>query len=103
MRYIPILITTLLFFVLISCSDIDRNENREVIARVNETFLYKDDIKDLTHTNTTKDDSINIINNYINIWATKQLFIDQSKRNLTEVELEEFNKLEDKVRNNKGK
>ncbi|AXT53419.1 peptidyl-prolyl cis-trans isomerase [Aquimarina sp. BL5] len=90
MRYLSII---LLFLLFISCGNINRQANREVVARVNETYLYKDDIKNLVPDRTAKEDSINIINNYINIWATRQLFIDQSKRNLNETELQEFDKL----------
>ncbi|GAA4274491.1 hypothetical protein GCM10022258_37870 [Aquimarina gracilis] len=66
---------------------------KETVARVNETYLYKEDIKDLVPENTSKEDSTNIVNNYINSWATRQLFIDQAKRNLTEEELKEFDEL----------
>lgn len=90
MRYLSII---LLFLLFGSCGNINRQANREVVARVNETYLYKDDIKNLVPDGTAKEDSINIINNYINIWATRQLFIDQSKRNLNETELQEFDKL----------
>lgn len=90
MRY-PSIIIILLAFVC--CGKIDHSTNREVVARVNETYLYKDDIKDLVPKDTSKEDSTNIINNYINIWATRQLFIDQSKRNLPESELQEFDNL----------
>ncbi|SEL84004.1 hypothetical protein SAMN04487910_3430 [Aquimarina amphilecti] len=83
----------ILLFVLASCGNINRNANKEVVARVNETYLYKDDIKDLVPKGTAIEDSTNIVNNYINIWATRQLFIDQSKRNLTEAELQEFDNL----------
>ncbi|MHA7058102.1 peptidyl-prolyl cis-trans isomerase [Aquimarina sp. M1] len=65
----------------------------EVVARVNETYLYKEEIKNLVPDGASKQDSINIVNNYINIWATRQLFIDQSKRNLNDVELQGFDKL----------
>ncbi|WP_299437541.1 peptidyl-prolyl cis-trans isomerase [uncultured Aquimarina sp.] len=90
MRYISIIV---LFLLFVSCGNVNRQGNREVVARVNETYLYKDDIKDLVPKDTAKEDSLNIINNYINIWATRQLFIDQSKRNLTEVELQGFDNL----------
>ncbi|WP_298544285.1 peptidyl-prolyl cis-trans isomerase [uncultured Aquimarina sp.] len=90
MRYLSIII---LFLLLVSCRNINRQANREVVARVNETYLYKDDVKNLVPDGTAKEDSINIINNYINIWATRQLFIDQSKRNLNETELQEFDNL----------
>jgi hypothetical protein len=79
--------------LFISCSNINRQGNREVVARVNETYLYKDDIKNLVPDGTAKEDSTNVVNSYINIWATRQLFIDQSKRNLNETELQEFDNI----------
>ncbi|WP_299314926.1 peptidyl-prolyl cis-trans isomerase [uncultured Aquimarina sp.] len=90
MRYLSIIV---LFLLFISCSNINRQGNREVVARVNETYLYKDDIKNLVPDGTAKEDSTNVVNSYINIWATRQLFIDQSKRNLNETELQEFDNL----------
>ncbi len=66
---------------------------QEAIARVNSTYLYKQDIKGLIPKDISKEDSLQIINNYINTWAKKQLFIDQSKRNLTELELQRFDSL----------
>jgi len=90
MRYISVVIV---FLIFISCDNVNRQANREVVARVNEMYLYKDDIKNIVPEGISKEDSINIVNNYINIWATRQLFIDQSKRNLTETELQEFDKL----------
>jgi len=90
MRYISIIA---LFLLFLSCGNANRQGNREVVARVNETYLYKDEIKGLVPKDTAREDSLNIINNYINIWATRQLFIDQSKRNLTEVELQGFDNL----------
>ncbi|WP_149627305.1 peptidyl-prolyl cis-trans isomerase [Aquimarina sp. RZ0] len=71
----------------------NRQRREEAVARVNNTYLYKEEIKSLVPDGASREDSINIINNYINIWATKQLFIDQSKRNLTELELQEFDNL----------
>ncbi|MBQ0735926.1 peptidyl-prolyl cis-trans isomerase [Aquimarina celericrescens] len=69
---------------------------KETIARVNQTYLYKEDIQDLVPENASKEDSVNIVNNYINTWATRQLFIDQAKRNLSEEELQEFDELVEK-------
>ncbi|KAA1242741.1 peptidyl-prolyl cis-trans isomerase [Aquimarina sp. RZ0] len=83
----------LLLLVIVSCRNMNRQRREEAVARVNNTYLYKEEIKSLVPDGASREDSINIINNYINIWATKQLFIDQSKRNLTELELQEFDNL----------
>ncbi len=86
-------IFSVLLFAVISCKNFGNQIKKQTIARVNDTYLYKEDIKDLVLENTSKEDSVNMVNNYINSWATRQLFIDQAKRNLSEEELKEFDKL----------
>ncbi len=88
-----------LLILISSCQSFGEQKKREAIARVNNTYLYKDEIKSLVPDNVTKEDSANIVNNYINAWATKQLFIDQSKINLTETELDEFTELVENYKN----
>ena len=68
-------------------------EQKDVIARVNDSYLYEEDIAKLISENTSPEDSTLIVNNYINRWATQQLLIDQAKINLTAEKLEQFDKL----------
>ncbi|MDY8137767.1 peptidyl-prolyl cis-trans isomerase [Aquimarina sp. 2201CG5-10] len=96
MQYSKLII---LFLLVISCKDFDKKVKKEAIARVNNKYLYKEDIKDITPKGASSDDSTNIVNNYIKRWATEQLFIDQAKRNLTENELQEFDELVDDYKN----
>ncbi|GAA4901165.1 peptidylprolyl isomerase [Flaviramulus aquimarinus] len=63
------------------------------LARVNETYLYHDAIKDLVPEGTLKEDSTLIIQNFINRWATQQLFVDGAKLNLNEEKQAAFDKL----------
>ena len=72
-------IISLLFFC--SCNYLTQDASIIPIARVNDSYLYNEDIIDLISKNTTKDDSTLIVNNFINRWATKQLLIDQSMIN----------------------
>lgn len=74
-------------------------DDRKIIARVNENYLYHDDIKDLVSEDTSKEDSTLLVQNYINRWATQQLFFDNSKVNLSESQQEAFNKLVAQYRN----
>ena len=90
MRYF---IFSLVILGMISCQKFGNQLQKEAVARVNETYLYKEDIASLVPANTPKQDSVSIVQNYINSWATRQLFIDQAKRNLTEAELKEFDEL----------
>ncbi len=86
----PILILCLSF---VSCNFIKQDSESEPIARVNDSFLFKEDIEGLITPTTTKEDSIIIVSNYINKWATQQLLIDQSIINLPIDQQEKFDKL----------
>lgn len=82
-----------------SCDFFKKTDDRIPIARVNESFLYYDDIKDLTNDATTKEDSILLVQNFINRWATQQLFVDGAMLNLSEEKQETFNKLVEQYKN----
>jgi len=78
---------------VVSCDFFDKSEDQSPVARVNEVFLYHDDIKELITPKTSKEDSILIVQNFINHWATKQLLVDGALLNLSESKQESFNKL----------
>ena len=84
-------IISLLFFC--SCNYLTQDASIIPIARVNDSYLYNEDIIDLISENTTKDDSTLIVNNFINRWATKQLLIDQSMINLSQEKQDFFNEM----------
>jgi len=83
----------LLFFVIVSCEYFKQDTKEIPVARVNDSYLYKKDIEKLIFNNTSKEDSVLIVNNFINRWATKQLLIDQSIINLPENQQETFDEL----------
>ncbi|WP_108866934.1 peptidyl-prolyl cis-trans isomerase [Aquimarina aquimarini] len=91
MKYYKLLL--LLFIIATSCQKLKNNSKKQTIARVNDAYLYKEDIKNLVPKNASEQDSTNIVNSYIKTWATRQLFIDKAKLNLTEEELKEFEDL----------
>ena len=74
-------------------------DDRQIIARVNEKYLYYDDIKDLVSEDTSKEDSTLLVQNFINRWATQQLFFDGAKVNLSESQQDAFNKLVTQYKN----
>lgn len=86
-----LLVLCIYFFV--SCDFFKQDQEKLPIARVNESYLFLEDIKDIVSENHTSADSILLVNNYITRWATQQLLIDQSKINLPEKKQNEFNKL----------
>lgn len=86
-------LTIISLIVLCSCDFINQDNLDTAIARVNDSYLYKKDIKNLIFENTSKDDSTLIVANFINRWATKQLLIDQSIINLTQEKQDAYNNL----------
>ena len=69
------------------------NQEREVIARVGENYLYADEIETLLEIRGTKEDSAVFVSDFINNWAVKQLLVSKAQINLPESKLEEFERL----------
>ncbi|MDG2052853.1 MAG: peptidyl-prolyl cis-trans isomerase [Flavobacteriaceae bacterium] len=88
-----IFLTIISLIVLCSCDFINQDNLDIPIARVNDSYLYQKDIKNLIFGNILKDDSTLIVTNFINRWATKQLLIDQSIINLTQEKQDAYNNL----------
>lgn len=93
----------ILFFLLILTSSCNfffkKTDDRIPVARVNDAYLYYDDIKDLAAEGISKEDSALVVQNFINRWATQQLFVDGALVNLSETEQDEFNKLVKQYKN----
>ncbi|WP_239000301.1 peptidyl-prolyl cis-trans isomerase [Hyunsoonleella ulvae] len=83
----------LVFILLASCDFFRKTDDREPIARVNDTYLYKDDLKGLVAEGVTGKDSTLIVQNFIKEWATGRLLVDGAQINLSEKKQEDFNKL----------
>ena len=91
----------ILFFCLFfaSCNLFNTADNREPIARVNESYLYKEDVQDIIPENVTKQDSTLIVNAYINRWARQLLLMDGALVNLSEDKQNEFSRLVEQNKN----
>ncbi len=63
------------------------------IARVGESYLYPNDIQSYITSEMSAQDSAAFVVNYINKWASKQLLLSKSKINLSEEQLQEFDRL----------
>lgn len=92
-------IVIFIFLIVSSCDFFNKVNNEDPIARVNDTYLYKEDIKDLIYEGITKEDSILRVNNYINQWATQQLLLNGAQINLSEEKQIEFNGLVQQYKN----
>ncbi|MGV8947208.1 MAG: peptidyl-prolyl cis-trans isomerase [Lutibacter sp.] len=74
----------LLSLILLQSCDyftIKKNE-QQPIARVNDTYLYKDELTEVFSKDISKQDSILLVNNYINNWIKQQLLLSKAQLNL---------------------
>ena len=94
-----LLIYTIAFLCLSSCDFFKEEEDKVPVARVNNEYLYRDDIKDVVSSSLSLDDSTMQVNNYINRWATQQLLVQGAKLNLNEEKLSQFDKLVEHYKN----
>ena len=85
--------------LMTGCGYFETEEEREVLARVNDTYLYKEDIIPLIDENISPEDSVLIVANFINRWATQQLLIDKARYNLSLRQQQEFDELVRNYRN----
>ena len=87
------IILLLLVVAVTSCNFFKETDDRVPVARVNDTYLYYDDIKNLVTQGTSKEDSTLLVQNFIKRWATQQLLVDGSKLNLSQSQQDAFDKL----------
>lgn len=82
-----------LAFLATSCDYFKASSKPDAVARVNDYYLYSDEIADLIPENVSKEDSAVIINNYINRWATNKILISAAEINLNQEKQDQLNKL----------
>lgn len=82
-----------------SCDFFKSTDHRSPIARVNESYLYKEDVADIVPEGATKEDSILMVNAYINRWARQLLLMDGALLNLSEKKQMEFSRLVEQYKN----
>lgn len=84
---------------LTGCGYFEKAEEKNVVARVNDSYLYQEDVASLIGENTTPEDSALIISSYVNRWATQRLLIDRARVNLSEAQQREFDQLVENYKN----
>jgi hypothetical protein len=90
MRYLVAL--WLLVFV-VSCDYLKPDSDRVPLARVNDKYLYLDELGPILNEAASPGDSAQRVSAFINRWATQQLLIDQALINLPDEQLDRFEKL----------
>ncbi len=96
----PIFFYLLLSLILLQSCDyftFKKKATPQAVARVNDTYLYKDDLMAIFTKDISKQDSIALVNNYINNWIKQQLLLSKAQLNL-ENKKEEFEDLVKKYR-----
>lgn len=83
----------LLFLLVCSCNYFKPEQKPQSIARVGKNYLYKSDIATLVPAGTSKEDSILLVRDFINRWASQKLLIDAAERNLSDQKKREYNAL----------
>jgi hypothetical protein len=87
-----ILIVSVLFVGCIKKSPV----NRIPVAEVGKTILYYDEIPNLVNSESNREDSAAIVQNYINKWAKRRLLLQKAEENLSpELKTEILQQLED--------
>ncbi len=79
--------TLLLFLVtlsVVSCDFQSKGNQSGAIARVGESYLYIKDVKNMVPEGTSAADSIKIIHNYINTWASQKLVLAAAENNIND-------------------
>jgi hypothetical protein len=82
--------------LLIACNKRKSGSSDQVaIARVHDTYLYLDDIKDVVPKETSPKDSAVIINSHIDNWIRTTLVTHQAENNLTDEQKDVESQLQD--------
>jgi len=85
----------LLGVILFSCNQKENEvDDRIVIAKVYDNFLYENDVLMQIPFESSIEDSISIRNSFVNAWVDRQLLVHQAELNLTEEEQDVTKKLE---------
>lgn len=88
----------IVWLAAISCNTFMEEAKPEAVARVNNSYLYEEDLKGIVPAGTSKEDSIAIIKTFIDRWASKKLLYNAAEVNLNKDILDEYNRLVNQYR-----
>jgi hypothetical protein len=81
--------------ILFSCSMFETEIADNAIARVEDKYLLQSDVIGIVPINTSKEDSMLLINNYIQGWVKDNLILNKAELNLKESQKDVKKQLED--------
>lgn len=83
---------------IVSCKKEASQADNFAIARVNNSKLYREDIKDLVPVGTSKKDSVIIVKDFIDRWASQKLLFNAAEVNLSDEKQKELINLVDQYK-----
>ncbi len=89
------ILALLLLPLVVSCSLFEDGAEESAIARVENKYLFHSDIQGIVPVETSKEDSVLIINNYIKNWIKDNLILHKAELNLAENQKDVQKQLED--------
>ena len=90
----PLACIILLFFSL-SCQKFESRNTEKPLARVGQTYLYPSDVMGIFPVKLSQNDSLLILNNFIDKWIKKQLLVQKAELNLSEEQKDVHNQIEE--------
>jgi len=96
---LKITIGFVLFLTVTGCELFQKTKDAKIVAKVHNVSLYVDDLKDFNiPSGLSEKDSISVLIDHINSWATKQLILHEAKKNMTDKKQREYNNLVEEYR-----
>ncbi len=89
------IVTAIVFSLVFSCRQTNKEPKQKPIARVFDKYLYPADLKNVIPSNISASDSGVLANDYIDKWIRKQLLLRKAELNLTEEEKNVDEQIED--------
>ena len=97
----PVILTLSLALLLISgCSDYKNGNNRTIVAKAGDSYLYADQLPRMAAINISPEDSLSIVRSYIDRWIKKELMLIKAELNLTDEYVTEMNQKLEETRAN---
>lgn len=73
----------LLFSILSGCSEYNKSNNRVIVARAGDKYLYLDELPSIPAISLSAEDSTSIVRNYIDRWIKKELLLNKAETNVS--------------------
>ncbi len=90
---------TIIFTLFLFSCDLIQDKSDQILARVNDDYIFNSDLKKVLPKNLSFEDSILFTNNFINNWAKRKLLFEKALINLDESEQNELFDLIDTYKN----